>query len=105
MIVDGREMTASHSEADIYKGCISLMQELARRFEEYLDFIGLPAGTECNEEERFKVSFYPTEIAERLFLWNTAHNGGTSQRMKLRELGIDEDEVVVFEDTRGMEDG
>ena len=99
MIVDGYEMTASHSEADIYKGCIALMQELMGRFEDYLDFIGLDPK-EAEDEEHFSTAFYPTHIVERLFLWNTGHSGGTSQLMKCREIGIDTDDRVVFEDTR-----
>lgn len=105
MIIDGHEMTASHSEADIYKGCVALMQELMNRFEEYLDYIGVEPKEDYDDEERFCTQFYPTEIVERLFLWNTRHSGGTSQLLKCRELGIDEDKTVIFEDTRGMEDG
>lgn len=103
MIVDGYEMTTSHSESDIYKGCVALMQELMKRFEEYLDFIGVEAGKDYDDEERFCTQFYPTEIVECLFLWHTSHSGGTSQHLKCQELGIDTDETVVFEDTRGME--
>ena len=103
MIVDGHEMTKSHSEAEIYRGCISLMQELMGRFEDYLDFIGLDPK-EANDEERFATYFYPAHIVERLFLWNTSHSGGTSQLLKCRELGIDEDKTVIFEDRRGTED-
>ena len=32
MVVDGYEMTESHSEAEIYRGCIALMRELMHRF-------------------------------------------------------------------------
>ena len=103
MVVDGHEMTSSHSEADIYKGCIALMQELMGRFEEYLDFIGLDPK-EVEDEERFSTAFYPTHIVERLFLWNTRHSGGTSQRMKCRELGIDDADKVIFEDARYRDD-
>lgn len=103
MIVDGYEMTASHSESDIYKGCIALMQELMGRFEDYLDFIGLDPK-EANEEERFATYFYPTQIVEKLFLWNTHHSGGTSQLLKCKELGIDTDKTVIFEDSRGAEE-
>lgn len=100
MIVDGHEMTKSHSEKHIYEGCIALMQELMERFEEYLDFIGVEPK-EPDDEEGFATYFYPTHIVERLFLWHTRHSGGTSQLLKCRELGIDEDKTVIFEDTRG----
>lgn len=89
--------TSSHSEKEILNGCIELMQQLVGDFENYLDFINFHPQ---NEEERFSTSFYMTEIVERLFLWGTSHSGGTSQRMKLKELGVT-DETVVFQDDRG----
>lgn len=92
-------VTTSHSEAAILRGCISLMQELMGRFEDYLDFIGYESPS---DEERFSTRFYMAEIVERLFLWETSHSGGTSQRLKLRELGVT-DEYVVFEDSREAE--
>lgn len=103
MIVDGHEMTKSHGEVDVYKGCIALMQELMDRFEEYLDFIGLDPK-QAEDEECFSTYFYPAHIVERLFLWNTGHSGGTSQRLKCRELGIDDNKTVIFEDRR-LEEG
>ena len=89
-------MTQSHSEAAILRGCIALMQALMGRFEEYLDFIGVHPE---NEEDRFETNFYMTEIVERLFLWETHHSGGTSQRMKLAALGV-KAETVTFSDDR-----
>lgn len=71
-------MTKSHSEAAILRGCIALMQSLVGRFEEYLDFIDFHPE---DEEERFCTQFYMTEIVKRLFLWETTHSGGTSQRV------------------------
>jgi hypothetical protein len=76
------------------------MQSLMGRFEEYLDYIDFKPDS---EEERFGTQFYLTEIVERLFLWKTNHSGGTSQRMKLRELG-EERETVTFEDERYKEE-
>lgn len=90
----------SHSEAAILRGCISLMQELMGRFEDYLDWIGYEPPS---DEERFSTRFPMTEIAERLFLWETRHSGGTSQMLKLKELGVT-DEYELFSDTRGMDD-
>lgn len=103
MIVDGHEMTASHSELDVYKGCVALMQDMMERFEDYLNYVGVePMGAE--DEGRFYTFFSPMYIVERLFLWNTRHSGGTSQHLKCRELGIDTDKMVIFEDMRGMEE-
>lgn len=93
-------MTESHSEAAILRGCISLMQNLMRRFEEYLDFIDVHPD---DKEERFCTEFYMTEIVERLFLWETHHSGGTSQHMKLDALGVDA-ETVIFSDDRDREE-
>lgn len=76
--------TESHSERDIYDGCVELMQMLMGRFERYLDFIGVPVTPkeDKDNEEYFSTQFYVTEIVERLFLWNTSHSGGTSTWMK-----------------------
>lgn len=93
-------MSESHNEAAILRGCIALMQQLMGRFEEYLDFIDVHPD---DEEERFCTEFCMTEIVERLFLWETHHSGGTSQRLKLQVLGVDAD-TVTFEDSRETED-
>lgn len=90
------DMTSSHSEKEIYKGCISLMRELTDSFYEWLDFIGVDI-TKLDEEEQFERSFYPTHIVEKLFLRYTTHSGGTSQRMKCEELGVDTDDIVKFD--------
>ena len=73
------------------------MQRLVDAFEEYLDFMDIHPES---EEEVFTTEFCNTEIVERLFLWNTRHSGGTSQRKKCQELGIKDDGVVVFKDMR-----
>lgn len=82
--------TSSHSEKDIYEGCIALMQELTDRFKEYLEYMDIDTS---DREETFCTSFYPTEIVNRLFLWHTKHSGGTSCRMKLTELGVDDEDI------------
>ena len=94
-VINGKEyeMTASHSERDIYEGCIALMESLVGSFEQYLEYIGV----DLKDEAPFNADFRTTEIVERLFLWKTAHSGGTSQSMKCRELGIDPWETVRFE--------
>ena len=96
------DMTSSHSEREIFDGCVALMQELTGHFERYLEYIGVDIKGE-DDEERFGVKFYNTVIVERLFLWNTSHSGGTSQRLKCRELGIDDAGTVTFEDERWKE--
>lgn len=92
----GYEMTASHSETEIYKGCLSLMAEVSGRYLAYMhEFLGIDFE-EMPEDERPHMEFYPTHIIEHLFLWGTSHSGGTSQHMKCWELGIEDDETVVF---------
>lgn len=82
--------TSSHSEKDIYEGCIALMHELTDRFKEYLEYMDIDTN---DRKEAFCTSFYPTEIVKRLFLWRTGHNGGTSCRMKLEELGVSNEDI------------
>ena len=90
-------MIESHSEREILKGCIALMQELTGCFEEYLDYMGIKPE---NDEERFCVNFTNFHIVQRLFLWRTYHSGGTSAIEKCKELGLDSCDVVVFADDR-----
>ena len=90
-------MIESHSEAEILKGCIALMQELTGCFEEYLDCMGIKPES---DEERFCVNFTHFHIVQRLFLWTTYHSGGTSTSEKCNELGLEPCDVVVFEDDR-----
>lgn len=89
--------TSSHSEKDIYEGCIALMHELTGRFKEYLEYMDIDTS---DREEAFCTAFYPTHIVERLFLWRTRHNGGTSCRMKLAELGVSDEDIQfdVYDD-------
>lgn len=94
-------MIESHSEVEILKGCIALMQELTGCFEEYLDYMGIKPE---NKEEIFRVNFSHFHIVQRLFLWMTYHSGGTSTIEKCRELSLDPSDVVSFEDARGEED-
>lgn len=94
-------MIESHSEAEILKGCISLMQELTGHFEEYLDYIGVHPET---EEERFNVDYTYFHIIQRLFLWRTYHSGGTSTIEKCMELGLDSGDSVNFQDERYKEE-
>lgn len=84
----------THSERQIYEGCISLMQGLVEDFQEWLEMQEI----EVDDESRFCVNKYPTEIVKRLFLWNTRHSGGTSSRAKCRELGIEDyTRSIVFD--------
>ena len=90
------DMTSSHGEAAVYKGCLDLMEKMVDYFHEYLDYIGYDVS-EADPDERFLVSFYPTEIVRKLFLSGTGHDGGTSCRMKCKELGIEADKPIKFD--------
>ena len=93
--------TDSHSEKEILKGCILLMQSLMGRFEEYLEYMDIAPEI---EEERFCTTFTYGEIVQRLFLWTTHHSGGTSTWLKCEKLGVDYGKSVVFEDERGKDE-
>lgn len=89
-------MTASHSEYCIYRGCLHLMDELKDSFYTWLDDIGYDI-TELDEDEQFSKRFTATEIVRALFLEHTRHSGGTSCFMKCNELGIDSGEEIYFD--------
>ena len=89
------DMTSSQSEKHIYEECLSLMETLTDRFYDWCEMYGIDME-DLSEEERFCTSFSNTEIVERLFLLHTTHSGGTSQRMKCKELGIDPSENISF---------
>ena len=76
----------THSETQIYEGCLALMHGLVEEFGEWLEW----QGVEVPEEERFCLNMHPTEIVNRLFLYHTSHSGGTSTRAKCHELGIED---------------
>lgn len=80
-------MTTSHSERQIFEGCISLMHELVDQFREYLEIIGI-AVDQMDKDEKFNTCISYFEIVNRLFLYHTSHSGGTSTRMKMANLGI-----------------
>lgn len=93
------EHIESHSEEQILKGCISLIDEMVGQFREYLDFIDHEPEFE-EEKQPFHMSYF--HIVNRLFLWHTHHSGGTSTRAKCHELGIDDSsedvEFYLWED-------
>lgn len=76
----------TQTEAQIYEGCVALMQGIVDEFKEWLEW----QGVEVPEEERFCLCMHPTEIVNRLFLYHTYHSGGTSTRAKCHELGIED---------------
>lgn len=95
------EHIESHSEAEIVKGCISLMRELTGLFEAYLDSLSVEPES---SEERFVAKFSYFEIVQRLLLWETHHSGGTSTIRKCDELGFHYNNYVVFADERDKEE-
>lgn len=85
----------SHSEKEIYNGCIRIMRQMERFFLEYLEMMDIDQE-ELVEEERFSVALSNFEIVQNLFLYGTTHSGGTSTRQKCKELGLDYSKNIEF---------
>lgn len=85
----------SHSERDIYDGCLKLMDELIGHFRDYLEYMGHDVDS-LDEEETFCVGISNMEIVRMLFLQHTTHSGGTSTIQKCKELGVDWSRSVKF---------
>lgn len=87
----------SHDEKYILKYCISLMQELVGKFEEWYEYVhGEDAIMELDEEERFYYRMSYFSIVQELFLFRTSHSGGTSTRAKCKQLGVDWSDGIEF---------
>lgn len=87
----------SHDEKYILKYCISLMQELVGKFEEWYEYVhGEDAIRELDEAERFCYRMSYFSIVQELFLFRTSHSGGTSTRAKCKQLGIDWSDGIEF---------
>ena len=82
-------MTYSHSEKDILRGCLRLMQYMVDQFQEYCDFMDWHPDPEY-EDQKFGISIPSATIVRIFFLEHTTHSGGTSTGMKCRNLGIEE---------------
>lgn len=87
----------SHDEKYILKYCISLMQELVGKFEEWYEYVhGEDAIRELDEVERFYYRMSYFSIVQELFLFRTSHSGGTSTRAKCKQLGVDWNDGIEF---------
>lgn len=87
----------SHDEKYILKYCISLMQELVGKFEEWYEYVhGEDAIRELDEVERFYYRMSYFSIVQELFLFRTSHSGGTSTRAKCKQLGVDWSDGIEF---------
>lgn len=87
----------SHDEKYILKYCISLMQELVGKFEEWYEYVhGEDAIRELDEAERFYYRMSYFSIVQELFLFRTSHSGGTSTRAKCKQLGVDWSDGIEF---------
>lgn len=87
----------SHDEKYILKYCISLMQELVGKFEEWYEYVhGEDAIRESDEVERFYYRMSYFSIVQELFLFRTSHSGGTSTRAKCKQLGVDWRDGIEF---------
>lgn len=87
----------SHDEKHILKYCISLMQELVGKFEEWYEYVhGEDAIKELCEDEKFCYRMSYFNIVQELFLFGTSHSGGTSTRAKCEQLGVDSSDEIEF---------
>ncbi len=86
---DNPSKVQSHSEKDIYNGCISLMERLIGEFQDYLQTALDINIEELDEESLFSLSIPKEEIVQTLFLNKTSHSGGASTIKKCKELGLD----------------
>lgn len=87
----------SHDEKHILECCISLMQELVGKFEEWYEYAhGEDAIRELDEVERFYYRMSYFSIVQELFLFRTSHSGGTSTRAKCKQLGVDWSDGIEF---------
>ena len=82
-------MTTSHSECEIYEGCLKILQKTIDTVDEQLRQYDIMGDIQLN--------FVPTELVRTLFLSNTSHSGGTSTRKKCEELGIDTDDMIILQ--------
>lgn len=87
----------SQSESQILESCIELMIDLTDSFLEWYDYVhGENAMKNLDTEERFNTTLSYFEIVQKLFLQHTHHSGGTSTRQKCKELGISDDDGIIF---------
>ena len=96
------DMTSSHSEKDIYNSFIRMMKDLKDKFYEYLVFLGVDIEN-LDEDEQFRYSLSTFEIVNELFLLHTNHSGGTSTRMKIKELGLTTFDSLVLDFSENIE--
>ena len=89
--------TTSHSERDIYNACLEIIGGLVEDFQEWYESIhGEDAVKEMPEDEVFGLFMNPQTLVRRLFLNKTDHQGATSARLKMEELGIDDESWIVI---------
>ena len=87
----------NHSDKEILKECINLMNELVDDFARWYEYVnGEGSIEELDEEERFCVRKSYFEIVQRLFLFHTNHSGGTSTTKKCHELEVDWSRDIEF---------
>ena len=88
--------TTSHSEREIYEACLEIMIDLVGDFREWYDSVhGEDAIKELDEDDLFGVYVNPLTLVRHLFLSNTDHQGATSARVKMEELGIDRNWILL----------
>lgn len=82
--------TTSHSERDIFNGCVEIMRGMVENFKNwYLDYHGEDALEMVEEEELFGMWVLSRKLVEKLFLEKTDHHDKDTCIAKMHELGID----------------
>jgi hypothetical protein len=74
----------SHSEKDIVEKCIELMEDVHSNMMEYMEIMGVQ-----HTEGRPTLTYTYFKIVQKLLLSRTRHAGGTSTRLKCKQLGIE----------------
>lgn len=88
--------TTSHSERDIFNGCIEIMRDMVEDFKEwYIELHGEDALEMLEEEDLFGMWVFSRKVVEKLFLEKTDHHDKATCIAKMHELGI-ENEFLDF---------
>lgn len=84
--------TTSHSERDIFNGCVEIMRGMVEDFKNwYLDYHGEDALEMVEAEELFGMWVLSRKLVEKLFLEKTDHHDKDTCIAKMHELGIDKE--------------
>lgn len=87
----GQHVVKVNGYADIYKGAVRLMGELAYQFKSILSFYDINLNDYVDDEDEITLSVHTSEIIKQLF---APYVGGTTVCNFKKALGIKKDEVA-----------